>query len=169
MTIYTVHVPPARGSRAGSDPMRAVFVKEGFCWPAFVVPLPWLVLRGMWIAAAFYVIAIAAAVYVAREPGLQPLAVGIAVFVPLLLGFEGNDLRRWSLGLRGHELAGVVDASSPGEAEIRFFSNRAAPRAAEPPPLPSSLPPATPVPPDKVTLLPPSGVVGLFPNAEGAS
>lgn len=163
MTIYTVHVPPGRRLRAGPDPARAVFVKEGFCWPGFVLALPWLLVRGIWIAAAFYIIALAGAAYLADQETLFWLpAIGVVAFLQLLIGFEGNDLRRWSLGLRGYELSGVVEAASRDEAEIRFF---AAP--GDPPPLPAVA--ATP-PLERVTLLPPPQpeVVGLFPNPGSA-
>lgn len=163
MTIYTVHVPPSRRMRAGTELLRAVFVKEGFCWPGLFLTLPWLVFRGMWIAAALYVVAMAGAAYLGlREAALVPIAVGAVVFLRLLIGLEGNDLRRWSLGLRGYEFDGVVAAASRAEAEIRYFA-----RPPEPPPVPASVA-AEPVAPRGRPLLPSPSIVGMFPSPEGA-
>lgn len=164
MTIYTVHVPPGRRLRAGPDAARAVFVKEGFCWPGLFVALPWLLFRGMWIAASFYIIAAAGSIFLGQQSGLLPVAIGLGVFVTLLIGFEGNDLRRWSLGLRGYDLAGVVEAASWSEAEIRYFTPPVDPPAA-PPPLPPAAPPAI-----RPALPAPQGdVIGFFPKPEGAA
>ena len=160
MTIYTVHAPPARDRRAGRDEVRAVFVKEGFCWPGLAVPLFWLIFRRMWIVLAFYIIAAAAMAALGREPLLSPLAMALGILVPLLLGFEGNDLRRWSLGLRGYEFEGVVEASSQEEAEIRYFATRDEP----PVPAPSAPPAARPLPASTTP-----AIIGLFPASGGAS
>ncbi|MCX5513843.1 hypothetical protein C3941_13125 [Kaistia algarum] len=160
MTIYTVHVPPARDRRAGRDAFRAVFVKEGFCWPGLVVAFPWLVFRRMWIVLAFYIIAGAGIIALSRQEELILVAMAVGAFVPLLLGFEGNDLRRWQLGLRGYEMMAVVEAASRAEAEIRYFSGRPEPVAKEPPPVPLLRP--QPIAPSR-------GVVGFFPASGGAS
>ena len=39
----------------------------------------------------------------------------------LLLGFEGNNLLRWTLARRGYEEIGEVAADTPRAAEMRFF------------------------------------------------
>lgn len=160
MTIYTVHAPPARDRRAGRDEVRSIFVKEGFCWPGLVLAFPWLVFRRMWIVLAFYIIAGAALAALSRQDGLAPVAMALGVFVPLLLGFEGNDMRRWQLGLRGYEMIDVVEAASRAEVEIRYFAGRETPAAQAPPPVPLLRP---------QPLLPAPEVVGLFPSSGGAS
>jgi hypothetical protein len=47
------------------------------------------------------------------------------------MGFEGNDLYRWTLARRRFEEADVVSGDNRTEAEIRYFS-RHEPVAAEP-------------------------------------
>ena len=171
MTIYTVHAPPPAKRARGRDETRFVFVKEGFCWPGLLIPFLWLIYRRMWIVLAFAIIALAAAAWLGREnvvdmigwppaaPFLLPLSWAISLAVPLLLGFEGNDLRRWSLGLAGYDFVGVVEASSRAEADIRFFAGRAE-KTVTPPPLP---------PLRTQPLLPAPAVVGLFPTPGTAS
>ena len=53
MTIYTVLAPPEAGS-AGPDRDRFVFIKEGFCWPAFFFAAIWLLFRRMWLVFILY-------------------------------------------------------------------------------------------------------------------
>jgi hypothetical protein len=47
------------------------------------------------------------------------MALGLAI--NLLMGFEGNDLRRWTLGRRGLRLVGLVSGRRVADAERRFL------------------------------------------------
>ena len=136
MAQWTVHRKPG----APAEDIR--LVREGFNGWAFVFPLPWLVIKGMWI-----VLLIAAAVQmllwgVGRmiELGdITSLALGLAL--NLIMGFEGNDLYRWTLARRGLAEVDVVSGDDHTEAEIRYFSRHA--------PEPETVvePPPAPVPP----------------------
>ena len=55
MPLYTVHAPPTLPGDGAPDPMGYVFVKEGFCWPAFFIADLWLLFRRMWIVFFAYV------------------------------------------------------------------------------------------------------------------
>ena len=74
---------------------RLVFVKEGFSWPAFFVPLLWLIYHRMWLELVLLLL-----VYVALQLGVRHRraradAVGWAGFaIVVLFAFEANDLRR---------------------------------------------------------------------------
>ena len=48
-TVYIVHLPEgsARGSRQGLD--RAILVKDGFHWLAFLFPLLWPLFNRLWL------------------------------------------------------------------------------------------------------------------------
>jgi hypothetical protein len=121
--IYTVHHrQEASGSLTGLSE-DVVLVKEGFSWPAFFIPLIWLIYKRMWIVLAFY-IAVAAGLTVLAELALVPES---AVFVGnlainLILGLEGNDLYRWTLARRRYREQAVVMGSSLASAEQRYFA-----------------------------------------------
>jgi hypothetical protein len=162
MTIYTVLAPPTAGS-AGPDADRFVFIKEGFCWPAFFFTSIWLLFRRLWLVFLLYVLASAAIYYLTAK--ISPAVTSAVVMLfGFLVALEANNLRRWTLERRGYRFLGVATGQRMAEAEFRFFSGRpgivAAEKAAEPPK------PATP------RTLPPNytgEIVGLFPKAGGAA
>ena len=55
MPVYTVFAPPQGSGAAEPDPLRFVFVKDGFCWPALFIPELWLLFRRMWLVLVVYV------------------------------------------------------------------------------------------------------------------
>ncbi len=136
MTWWTAH------SRNAGGPDDVVFLREGFSWWALFVPLLWLAFKGMWIvlllalAAQFLIWATAAAL------GFGEAMQVIASFaINLVLGFQGNDLLRWTYERRGYRELGLVEARDLEEAEYRFFTEIGlpAPQRADPP---STPPPA---------------------------
>lgn len=176
MTIYTVLAPQrATGDTLPPDPMRYVFVKEGFAWPALFFGVVWLIFRRMWLVLVGFV----ALIIVARviEAGLGGDLPGIfLVLAQFLLALEGNELRRWTLQRNGYRIVDVVEARNLGEAEIHFFARLEGESASADtgaPPAATALVPAAP-PPAPITRPPPgpaaSGeteVVGLFPAPRG--
>ncbi len=100
----------------------ALFVKEGFSWPAFLFSPVWSLLKGLWLIAAihsgFYVvIGLLLAVGIVSEDLFWLLLLAFN----LLLGFEGNDLYRRKLARRALRERGVVVADNLQMAEHRFF------------------------------------------------
>jgi hypothetical protein len=113
MAIYTVH----RRAVAADDP---VFVKDGFSWPAFIFTLFWLVYKRMWIVAAIVAAAMIATSQLAEMSGNAELTRTLTgLIIGLILGFEGNDLLRWSLARRGYGEIDVVQGSDLEEAELK--------------------------------------------------
>ncbi len=49
MTVYSVYEPPTQAPDLAERADRLAFVKEGFSWPALLVPLLWLLYYRMWI------------------------------------------------------------------------------------------------------------------------
>ena len=47
MPLWTVHSKAWAPAHIRADADKVRFVREGFNWPAFLVPLPWLVVKGM--------------------------------------------------------------------------------------------------------------------------
>jgi hypothetical protein len=162
MTVYNVLAPPLRDGETAPDPLGYVLVKEGFCWPALFVPGLWLLFRRMWLIFLLY-LAFVVASMVADDMIANVIGV-LTLLVHLLLGLEGNNLRRWTLERRGYALAGIAEGRNRDEADIRFFADwpdvvatgpsaGTAVETAKPAPEPAS--------PEQ------GGVVGLFPAPGG--
>ncbi len=123
MRTYSVHhkqpIPQATADYADG----AVFVREGFAVFAFLFHIFWFAYRGMWIVLVLYLAASMATSMVVNLMGLDPLS-GLAVVTALnlIIGFEANDLRRWTLARNDYELIAIVRARSLVEAEEKYFS-----------------------------------------------
>ena len=77
--------------------MAAVFVKEGFCWPALFFALPWLIFRRLWWVLAGYVVAGAAIVAIGGALGDLK---GITRYADVLLPMD-EALTRAALDISG--------------------------------------------------------------------
>jgi hypothetical protein len=122
LRVYTVHHrQEASGSLIGLAE-DAILVKEGFSWPAFFVPLIWLVYKRMWIVLAFYIAATVALMLVAQGAVVPDSAIFVGSFaLNLILGLQGNDLYRWTLGRRRYREQAVVIGRNLVAAEQRYF------------------------------------------------
>ena len=122
MRVYTVHAPPPHGLGLDEEARRIAFVKEGFCWPALLFPIIWLIYRRMWIVLAFYIAASVGLTVLSTVPLVAPkLTTGIALLFAFWLAIEANGLRRWTLARRGWREVGVAAGRDLGEAEQSFF------------------------------------------------
>ncbi len=121
MKAFTVHMPPDLPGDTAAE--RAVFVKDGFCWPALFIPLLWLLWHRLWLVLIAYLVA-------AMVIGAVQIIAGEAAAAIILIAFafyfaaEANNARRWSLGRRGWMRDGEVFGRDHGEAEIRYFTHR---------------------------------------------
>ncbi len=118
MKLYTVHVRPGE-TAADISP---VFIKEGFCLPAFIIPLPWALYQRLWLVAAGLV---AYAVLLSMLTGAHVIGQLSAVLLHLAmnaaLGFHANDFLRARLARRGYILSDVTAADSYLRAQQRYF------------------------------------------------
>jgi hypothetical protein len=155
MPLWTVHSKfddPAL-IRARADEIR--FVREGFNWPAFLVPLIWLVMKGMWIVLLIALAVEVAVLALGTSLELSDIVLTIlGLAINFIMGFAGNDLYRWTLARSGLREIGLVGGGDIDEAELRFFTSLPEPRAPVPAP----------------TLAPPrmTDALGLFPQSGGA-
>jgi hypothetical protein len=116
MTLFVVQT-------RGDDPaalQRALVIKDGFSWGAFVFGPLWLLYRRLWLALAAWV----AFELVLAALALPRLAIGTVIvlqgLVHLFLGLEGNVLRQVNGARRARHIA-IIAAASRDEAEARFF------------------------------------------------
>ena len=123
MTVYSVYEPPIEAPDVAERADRLTFVKEGFSWPALLVPVLWAIYYRMWIEFIVLVlIYVALQVVFGTDPQGQTLAAWASLAVGVLFAFEADDLRTMSLERRGYRLAGVASGRDRTEAERSFFT-----------------------------------------------
>lgn len=119
MHVWTVHVPPLTDSMGRPSRRAPVLLREGFSWGAFLFGPFWLAANRLWLAAALWFVAAAAAVFLA--------SVGGAPAVPalqFLLGCHARDLRRRALARRGYAHSHVVAERDEEHALARLIAAR---------------------------------------------
>lgn len=160
MASYVIMEPPPEASgRVSRDP---VFVRDGFAFLAFLLPFFWLLWHRLWIEAALALGVTLVLGGLGEYGGAGPLASLLSLLVSIYVGLEGAALRMAALRRRGWREAGVVEADSMADAEIRYFAEPAddEPDVADQTARPAAQP-ATGIQPPPRT--PPSGpALGLF-------
>ena len=137
MASFVVMEPPGE---TGSE--RAVFVRDGFSVLALIVPFVWLAWYRLWVEAVV-VFALALGIGVLGETtGWGAALAPVVSLVSLYVALESGALRVAGLARRGWTEAGVVDAVSLDEAEIRWFAGDRAEQPAPRRPVPSAPAPA---------------------------
>jgi hypothetical protein len=169
VTLYSVYEPRAEAPDLIERADRLAFVKEGFCWPALLVPAFWLIYQRMWVELGVLVVVVAALQWAfGFDPATQALFGWVSLALIFLFAFEANDLRVAALKRRGFTLAGIAAGAGRDAAELAFFrswlpqqsrvreteSSGAAERGREQAP--------QPVPPRSGSS---DEVIGLFPRA----
>src|SRR6187549_2395244 len=116
MAIYVVMEPPAANAAEAAE--RAVLVRDGFAFLAFLAPPIWLAWHRLWIAAALAVAVSVGLTALGETAGLGLSSTPLSLLVSIYVGLEGPALRINALRRRGWREWGVVDASNLSEAEI---------------------------------------------------
>lgn len=165
MAAYTLHLDR---DAHGGDPRaldRALVVKDGFSWGAFLFTVLWFFAHRLWLAGLLVAAAIVTVAVCAYLAGAGPGAIWLAVFLSsILVGLEASSLRRWTLGRRGRPVVDVLSAGSAAEAETKAFERWLSGEAADPGSAAASPTSARPAP--RPLAAPPTPVIGLFPEAE---
>ena len=109
------------GTARASVPLTAgraapVLIAEGFSFWAFLFGPFWLMAHRAWLAG---VVVLLGLIGVNLLP--DPYGLAMALGAHLLLGFQGRDLRRWTLARRGWTLAHVVQARDAEGALARLL------------------------------------------------
>ncbi len=120
--VYTVHI--RMWSNAADR--EAVFVREGFSWPAFFLTFVWALWHRLWLTALIvFAIAVALSLVMDFFGFDDVISTILTVAMAAIIGWEANDWRRRALERRGYVNAGVVAAPTLAEAERRFFAKSA--------------------------------------------
>jgi hypothetical protein len=158
MTMYTVHVSAADLDRPLAA-SRAVYVREGFNWMAFLFAPLWCMTRRTWLGLLIWCAAMVGLVLLGRYFSISNIAMGAAVLVfNVLFGFEAAQLLRRSLTRRGYVTADIVAADNRRDAEMTYDLRRMAAPPAEPVPT---------APTARMRTLPASDSYGLAPLGGG--
>jgi hypothetical protein len=126
MLTYTAHSKPEALAPDQIDGGKGVvFVKDGFSWPAFFIPVFWMLWYRLWLPLVGYlgiVALIVLAGYLFSWP--DNLAGAMGLLVNLFFGLEGNNYRRRALAKRGFDEVADIVADNGEEASYRFFAAR---------------------------------------------
>lgn len=157
MAIYSVYLPRDAKPEVVSD--RAVFVRDGFSFWAFLFGPLWFLRHREWFGLVGWLV-IAVLLSIAERWLGSVIGGGLELILALATGIVANDIRCLSLAMRGFRESGVVEGQSREAAERRFFDSwLTQPRPAPTPPAPVPHPARSA----------PSGVLGLFPESGARS
>lgn len=121
---YTVHEQPQPPADRMDRAEALDFVKDGFSWPAFLLPEVWLLAHGIWLWLVGYIGVVVAVLALSRVLGLPPVVpVGLFVLLHLVFGFEADEIKRAHLAEQGWTMIGQVTGTGPLDCERRFFDN----------------------------------------------
>jgi len=96
-------------------------VADGFSWFALIVPPIWAIWNGYWITLILFLGLVGIA------GGLNPLAASpMAYALGLILAFDGAEIVRAELSMRGWIESTSVEARTEEGAEELFVTGRAA-------------------------------------------
>jgi hypothetical protein len=123
MAVFTVHEPPLRPADPVPDLERALFVRDGFSFWAFLFGPLWMLRHRMWLVLAAYLVLAGGLQAVLLALGASPAAIIAAgLLIALLVGLEAGTLRRLTLRRRRWKEVGLVGGNDREVAERRFFA-----------------------------------------------
>jgi len=129
MASYYVLTPPGMTN----PEKQTLFIRDGFSWLAFLFPLPWLLVRKLWLLAGLSIVLYVIAVLIAEYWGLDGLPVAYTVILSLWTGIEGGHVRASWLQRRGWDLKATIAADGIDEAEAVYFGSMPETASAAPP------------------------------------
>lgn len=120
--IFTVH---ARSWSAAGDG-DAVFVREGFSWPAFVFGPFWALWFGLWkTAVVLFLLSLAMSGLVVVSGMTEAAELAATLGFQSVVGLWANDWRRYVLTRRDYSERGVIAGRNLAEAEHHYFTGKA--------------------------------------------
>jgi hypothetical protein len=127
MATFTVHVSQqAAGPLQSAE--KARFVSDRFSWGAFLFAPFWLLAHRLWLAfAVWLLLALGVNVGLPFLGFSSGVPAAITFLLSVLLGLEGQELRRLKLQRTRWTSVDLVTAASREDAEMRFFRRRSVP------------------------------------------
>ncbi len=122
MLTFTVHEPPHPPADRVDRAESLVFVKDGFAWLAALFSPIWLLVHRLWWPLLGYIV-FSGLLELLRWSGyVDSDWITLAMIgAHLLIGFEADTLRRWSLDRNGWHTLGSVSGRNLAECERRFY------------------------------------------------
>jgi hypothetical protein len=122
LRVYTVHEPadPPADRIDRAEALR--FVRDGFSWAAALFAPLWMIVRGLWLALVIYLVGIGALGLLAFATGLSDeISTVVFLAVHVLIGFEADEIERWTLARNGWQTIGSITGESALDCERRFL------------------------------------------------
>jgi hypothetical protein len=119
MRTYTIHV---RNSLLHSEP-DVLVIRESFSWFAFLFSVFWALWNRLWLVAlglAFLEILLTASTTYIGVDAISTAIISLGLAV--IIGFTGNDLKRWTLAGRAYVPEGIVLAPDADSALQRYLT-----------------------------------------------
>ena len=113
MRIYTAHLAPGRAPR---------LVREGFSLGAFLFGPLWLFAHRAWVAGVIALAVLVGIGVLAGSMGGSDTPLILLLGYAALLGWNGRDLRRWSLARQGYEEGHVLAGRDSDAAYARLIT-----------------------------------------------
>lgn len=127
MASFYILTPPG-----SADPEKdTVFVRDGFSWLGFVFPLPWLLVRKLWLISALVVAYYVLTGFVTEISEIEALPIAFSLVLSLWVGLEGGHVRAGWLQKRGWDLKATISAYDRDEAEAIYFADEVSPPTAK--------------------------------------
>jgi hypothetical protein len=124
MITFTVHEPPDAPADRFDRAESLVFVRDGFTWAAAAFGPFWMLANRLWLVLVGYLVLIGALQLVVLMLGSgQHTLSYVMLGIGLLLGFEADSLKRWTLQRNGWRMVGNVTGRNISECERRFFES----------------------------------------------
>ncbi|UVC08516.1 DUF2628 domain-containing protein [Rhizobium sp. TH2] len=108
------------------------FIRDGFSWLAFLLPLPWLLVKRLWVIALAAVLVYLVTIYIAEQYRLDALPIAFTFVLSLWTALEGGHAQARSLERKGWQLERVIAADRLSDAEAIYFADEASSKRREP-------------------------------------
>lgn len=124
MKSYTVHAPANLDGDLLANAEKFVFVRDGFSIFAFLLAPVWMLFNRLWLVLLGYLVLQAGVQLAFAGLGVSPsMQAALGLGINLLVAFEADSLRRWSMARKGYRLLGAVTGPSLEICERRFFES----------------------------------------------